>query len=70
MQLAKDRQPLPETPLIAAKNLFGAASRTPEELANIVSRHCQPKTLRDILSWELCGSCARLGRGHFPPDRE
>jgi rhodanese-related sulfurtransferase len=37
MQLAKDRQPLPETPLITAKNLFGAASRTPEELANIVS---------------------------------
>jgi hypothetical protein len=37
MQLAKDRQPLPEIPLIAAKNLYGPASRTPEELANIVS---------------------------------
>jgi hypothetical protein len=35
-----------------------------------LQRHCQLKTLRDILSWERCGSCARLGRGHFPPDRE
>ena len=32
--------------------------------------HCQLKTLRGILSCERCGSCARLGRGHFPPDRE
>jgi hypothetical protein len=29
--------------------------------------HCQLKTLMDILSWERCGSCARLGRGHFRP---
>ena len=35
-----------------------------------IREHCQLKTLRDILSWERCGSCARLGRGHFPPDRE
>jgi hypothetical protein len=28
------------------------------------------KTLSDILSWERRGSCARLGRGHFPPDHE
>jgi hypothetical protein len=28
------------------------------------------KTLRNILNWERCGSCARLGRYHFPPDRE
>jgi signal transduction histidine kinase len=32
--------------------------------------HCQLKTLRNSLSWERCVSCARLGRGHFPPDRE
>jgi hypothetical protein len=33
-------------------------------------RHCQVKTLRDILNWERCGSCARLGHSHFSPDRE
>jgi fumarate hydratase class II len=41
-----------------------------EILANSHQGHCQLKTLRDILNWERCGSCGRLGHSHFPPGRE